>query len=812
MWRQWNMSKGWFACTGLLLAALLVPSIHEASAQNREVRIGVVSDGPWEGGEAIGEAFIREILDLTLGEFDVRFPQEKSLEADWTPAGVRSALDQLLADPEVDLVLAFGVLVASDAAQRRDMPKPVIAPFVLDADIEGLPRRDGASGVKNFNYLQSTLSTARQFEVFRELAPFKRLALLGADVFLNVAPAVEQRVREAIQALGAEAVVLPVGDSADEALGRIPANVDAVFLAPLVHLKLTEYDGLIAGLNKRRLPTFSHVGRDDVERGVLAGISDSWSYDRRARRVALNVQRILLGEDAGTLPVTFPEREQLYINMSTARAIDVYPSFSLATVAQLLEEERTDIPRQLSLRRVVDEAVAVNLDLAVAERLVSSGSQDVGKARSALLPQIHVSALGTLIDRDRADASFGTVGRRTLTPSATVSQLIYSEPVRANLDIQRDLQRVRELDRDSVNLDIRQQAATAYLNVLRAKTFERIQRSNLDLTRSNLDLARARREVGYSGPADVYRWESAIATDRRRVIQANSQRNVAEIALNRLLHQPLELPFGTEEIGLEDPALRFVQEELYPYASSLGRFRVFREFMVAEALAAYPELQGLDAAIAARERSLRARERAFFAPEVALQGDVSRAFKGGTRSPSFGAGLPDLSSAFPQQDDFNWSVGLSVSFPLWTSGFKTAARDQERDELERLRLERRATRERVEQRLRSALHLAGGSFAGIDLAQEAAEAARRNLELTTAAYSRGTVPILDLLDAQNAALRAEEASANAIYDFLIDFMEVERASGRFHIFESAETRREWLERVDRFFQERGASLDVGVTR
>ena len=43
---------------------------------------------------------------------------------------------------------------------------------------------------------------------------------------------------------------------------------------------------------------------------------------RMARRIALNLQRILLGDDPGTLPVDIERTEVMTINMATARAID----------------------------------------------------------------------------------------------------------------------------------------------------------------------------------------------------------------------------------------------------------------------------------------------------------------------------------------------------------------------------------------------------------------------------------------------------------------------------------------------------------
>ena len=82
----------------------------------------------------------------------------------------------------------------------------------------------------------------------------------------------------------------------------------------------------------------------------------------------------------------------------------------------------------------------------------------------------------------------------------------------------------------------------------------------------------------------------------------------------------------------------------------------------------------------------------------------------------------------------------------------------------------RAVAERIETRIRAGMEVARGSFSGIDLSEQAAAAAGKSLELVSDAYARGAVSILDLLDAQNAALNAEQLLANAIYDFLIDLI------------------------------------------
>ncbi|MBW2683278.1 MAG: TolC family protein, partial [Deltaproteobacteria bacterium] len=71
----------------------------------------------------------------------------------------------------------------------------------------------------------------------------------------------------------------------------------------------------------------------------------------------------------------------------------------------------------------------------------------------------------------------------------------------------------------------------------------------------------------------------------------------------------------------------------------------------------------------------------------------------------------------------------------------------------------------------------------------------RNLKLITDSYIQGLKSIIELLDAQNQALSADQAAANAVYDFLVDLMGVQRAMGMFVLFEPEEERNAWIERA-----------------
>ncbi len=794
-----ELARGVCACA--LLWILSLAAVVATAQELPVVRVGVVVDGPWEGNPGIRALTRSEVTALTEGEFDVRFPDEAYLVGDWTLETVRANLDRLLEDPEVDAVITWGLLSSHAVCCYGALPKPVIAPVMIDRAIQDVPIVDGASGVPNLSYVSLPNNLANELRFFRQMVPFQRVAILTIEALVEAIPRLELRTLEIIQEEGLEFEYVGVGTSAEEALAAISPRVDAVFSWPLFHLPGAEQQKLIDGLNERKLPTFSALGGADVELGMLASLGSDEFLPRLTRRVALNLQRILLGAEPGELPVDFQMRDELRINMATARTIGVSPSWETLVEARLLHPEASDLPT-LAMAAAVDEAIAANLDLAARRLDLAAGEQQVAQARSTLRPQFELSATGLEIDQDRAAASFGSQPERTVTGSAALSQLLFSDGALANVQVQRELQLAREEGLETLRLDIAFEAAVTYLNLLRAKTLVQVQRNNLELTRSNLELARVRRTIGAANPAEVFRWESQIATDRKQLIDAMAGQRVAEMAINRLLHRDLEKRFLTAEVDLDDPYLITGQERFRGYTITPERLRVLRDFMSDEGLAASPELRQLDAAIAAQRRAATAARRAYWVPTLALVASYDE------RLSSSGAGsvpisLPGLS--LPVADDSSWSLGLNAAVTLFAGGGQRAKAVEATLELDRLSLERSGVAERISQRIRSGVELARASFAGIELSRQASEAARKSLDLVSDAYARGAVSILDLLDAQNVVLNAELLEANATYDFLIDLMEVQRAANRFDFFLSPVERDLWYERLEGYFERAGVS-------
>ncbi len=64
-------------------------------------------------------------------------PTDKRFTGAWPPAGATAALVRALADREVDVVLTLGILTSQQAARLTTLPKPVIAPLVIDPVLLG---------------------------------------------------------------------------------------------------------------------------------------------------------------------------------------------------------------------------------------------------------------------------------------------------------------------------------------------------------------------------------------------------------------------------------------------------------------------------------------------------------------------------------------------------------------------------------------------------------------------------------------------------------------------------------------------------
>jgi len=273
---------------------------------------------------------------------------------------------------------------------------------------------------------------------------------------------------------------------------------------------------------------------------------------------------------------------------------------------------------ELTLREAVRQTLASNLDLVAQEEQLAADREQVGLARSVLLPQAVGGAQGQIIDDDRADGKRGNVSQKSATVFAGVTQVLYDDESWAGYSIQKHVYEAQRYQFDEYRLGVISNAAGAFLNLERAEATVAIQEMNRELTRQNIETARQRVATGYSGERDVLRWQSQLASNDTAVVQARTGQLTSRFELNRLRDRAREEPVHTAESTLDVYGFIFARPEIAELLADEQAERRLRDFMVRVGLERSPVLEALRAATKAEERQLTASKRAFWAPTVDL--------------------------------------------------------------------------------------------------------------------------------------------------------------------------------------------------
>lgn len=551
--------------------------------------------------------------------------------------------------------------------------------------------------------------------------------------------------------------------TAEEALASLQLRVAEPLQIGLAETAAALLYRVLAG------PVGQQMLLDDLRnKAVAAGIEGSW-------KIPLG-EMVLLADD-------ILETEQ-FRPTAVSSAPQSGAGETVKRDASSLQSEEVEIAlEEITLVDVVQMALAQNLELRASEQALVAGEAEVRKAKSSLLPNIEVGVLQTALDQDRADASFGQAPQYRTSARVRFSQLIYSDAARAAHQISEILQQAKSDDQRSRILDTILAASSAYLSLLRAESLVRIFGDDLKLTDSNFERAQIRLELGVANKAEVYRWQTRQASARKALVLAQATVKKARINLNLVINKPLDSRFRTRKPTLQDSYFLITRDGNLDRIQRPENMMVLRDYWLSEAVVHVPRLQALHNQRKALARALLAANRSLRIPTVALSLDAVKHLSEG------GAGTEQLDFTFPgfetriggTFDELEWTAVVTATLPLYSGGERYAEVRQKRAELSRIDLLLDEALRKIEASVLINMAAFEASLTNISFARDAATASKNNLELVTDSYARGIVTIIDLLDAQIAALSSELSAANAVYDFMDDYLHLQRSVGRFDI-------------------------------
>ena len=784
------------SCTSLAWTLLAAVSLSVAAPlAAREVRVGVVIDGPSAREDISAESLERAAAAVYGEGLTLTVAPTARLDGNWNVQTLNAALDRLEADPQVDVVVTLGFAASHLVAHRARLPKPTIAASVLDPVLQTFPLQGGTSGRHNFTYVTASNTVDEQVNEFHRIVGFSRLAVLADPLALQVVPELQIKASE-LQATTGAAIVLRPTQKLTDALADLPPGTDAVYVTPLMRLSSDDLHSLADQLIRRKLPTFSLLGRSEVEQGLLlASSSDAERTDRLARRVALDIQRVVEGDDAANIEVAVASEGRLVVNMHTAQLIGFSPKWDDLTDAVQLAAEDSRAHRSINLLQALNAAIGNNPTLRAAQLGSDVAADQTRIARSALLPSLEANASHTQIDASHANPLL--LAQRTSEGGATAKLTLYSDSAWAGWSVSRRLAAAADEQAHRELLDTIQQTASAYFGLLRAKAVTSVRRQNVENTRQNLETARAREAVGLSTRSDYLRWVAQMASARQDLLTAEATDRQAAVELGRLIHDESAQSLVTVEAGVDEPLNWIASPHTQRYLDTPAKWQIFQEFILTQAHEYSPEIKRVDQLIAGQQREVTSARRASFIPDLSAVAVASDQFGRGGAGSERTATTPGNTA---------WFVGIQATLPIFSGGALEAQLSRSRHQLRQLDTQRDATADAVDARARSVLARITSSYPAIGLSREAATAAHENYTKVADAYSRGVVSITDLISAQDASLNAGLAQAQATFTFLIDFTDTLRVSNSFDVLLDPQTREPWYNTVDAWFHAHGMPI------
>lgn len=749
----------------------------------QQVTVGVVTDGPSLRMDKVISFINEEIQLLTKNEFAVRLQESKRLDGGWQRNGIESALFRLYKDPDVDIVIALGFGSAAVAVSLEDHPKPTIASVILNPHLVNAPNKGNSSGKHNLTYISIQADLATELKTFREVVDFTNIALLSDSLMMEVMPALATEGAKVATEMGIKIFLVLHSGKGDDLVSRLPSEIDAVLIGALPRLDEAQMAKLLSNLIELGLPSYSLIGSRLVEQGALATAVPFENWQRRTRRLALDLQAVLFGDDPKDMRVFVKDRRRLIINMETARRLQISPPYDVMLEAQKLNDKSESATVRWTLSEAAKKALLENLGIRASKLGVEAGAKQVDAARANLFPQLSIGVDQQLRDGSNPSVVSGGIAEKQGTAALSLSQVLYNESTWANLDIVKAQQTARIAEDNQTKLDTVQDATVAFLGVLKSQTLKKIRRINLEMSRTNLELARDRARVGSSTLADVYRWESELARAKADLLSTEATFRQDQESLNQVLNRPLTERFTLEPATLQDHHLIMNEPELSRMIKNRKNFNRLSKIMIRDGLDRSPEIATLMAKIVAQERSLTSEKRSYWLPTVTMTGEYTNTYYDNR---------PDF---FSQEGEDDWRLGVNLSLPLFEGGARSSRVKGTKLTLNQLRLQLLNTRRSIEQTIRGRLHTAYASKLSIDLNRTAAKASRKNFDLVLDSYTKGTTGVVDLVDAQKSALTAELTAANADYQFLIDLMNLQRATGAFDFFLEESKRRSTVQTI-----------------
>ncbi len=719
------------------------------------IRYAFIFDGPSDKNEEVLKQFQAAITKSTAPDFKAEFPARLNYVGNWNKDSVH-ALCERAEKSDASVIVSMGYLSTMHFNNAKNVNK-----FVITIDQYGL--RDFGEGF--FNPIQQSI---KGVAAFKRSVNFKKAAILMNENYYKTRNDWNSFVGDKLKDVNF--VILPATNDVEKTLASIPSDCDAVVFTPLFNLSLDKRQYLIDKLNAKKLPTYSTLGKDDVQMGVMMG-SGAYDLDRKvAEAGSFNIKGVLNGDIKKSEKLQFSEDEVYYLNMDTCEAIGLQPHLRVVYTAEIITNKQ---PKIYDLSAVFSELDSHNIDIERKRLLVKAARRSAVSAALKYLPTFGINLGYQAYNHEYADTVRLSVPEKTGIFQMGIEQMIYSPALVTNILIKK-----KGLDFSKADLKMQEQnmgidIALIYIDTLMMKKMIEVQKDYVKEARESLAMARVREKMGICGKEEALRWSTSLHHHEQKLLDLNSEYKNLKIDISKILHKDQTEFYDLGDLTAMDPAFYVRDIHIIDYVLTPKNIEEFTQMLVGEAYRVAPELEKLKAAQKMKDYEQKMYVQKFILPDAKLSYTYTSLMNREFTRPMVLPIGPGIALGTPNAT--NGLFGVFASWKPIEGGTKIAEIMRIQAEKDELQKHEEEVKAELEKAIRSTINRAVAAYFSIGQNFKAMSASQESYLEVKQMYLQGKAPISQVMDSQQAYLDSKLAAMNSQYSFFKELVWVQRA-------------------------------------
>jgi len=762
----------------------------QAAPNARTIDLAFVFDGPSDKNKALLETFQKTITRSLLPDYKAAFPAEMVYTGDWTEKGVAAASEKALAS-KATMVISMGYMSSNYYSAKQNKNK-----FVVTIDQYGL--RD--LGGDFFNPIQQYV---KDFVLFKKLVPTQhKTAVLMNDSFYKTQKDWNGLINKKLKEKGCDLdfVVIPVNSDIKASLAKIPSDVDSAFVTPMFNLSVEQRKELYNTLSSKKLPSFSGLGKEDVELGALLGTSTRDLDKKLAEATSFNIYGVLKGNKAKSEKVAFYDDEIIFYNSDTGEALGYAAPLRLLNNCEIISNKPV---AKYDLTYIMNTLEAQNLDIARKQQLINAARRATTAAYLRYLPTLRIDLGHQTYNKDYA-MSYSDVPTRVGQFTVGMDQMIYAPDLVTNIIVKHKKLKFDKAEKTLKEATMGHEIGNLYIDTLIFENMIKVQEEYTQETRENLAIAKIRMQTGKCGTEEVLRWAGEVSEAEKKLLEMKAEYKNIKIHINKILFKDQKESFNLAPLTAKDPAFFTSDIHIIDHVRTPEKLQKFTDMLVEEVIYLSPETTKLRAAIAMKKAEISNYAQKFIMPNAKLTLEYGSQFDRNLPFGIYGANSVGqlqqgyYPSRYASLDQLDRNSGRFMIMAQWKpieGGTKIAEIARCKSELNELNMYLEQVNTELEMNVRSVVNRAIAKYFMIEKSYKAMFAEAENYQMVKARYLKGESPINQLVDAQHLYTKAKVEALNSQNEFFKELLWVQRGLVCMNWTKAHEEAKKWVNNI-----------------